>query len=195
MAYEQLSRHLRHPTANFGENNIYTDMSKLMILAIGGAGCNMAEAFMREASVQWVRDAAYLFADTDQSRLDEPAIIGHKTINLNDTGFSDVDLNNVESLYVLAGLGGDTGSTYVTDAVSAARSAGKAISAIVTMPFYFEGDNIVDKAKEALATLKGVPTKVLYNDDLLKLYGDMNIATAFHYSDMAALRAIESDEI
>lgn len=31
-----------------------------MILAIGGAGCNMAETIMRVANAHWVKEATYL---------------------------------------------------------------------------------------------------------------------------------------
>ena len=48
-------------------------MAKTMILAIGGAGCKMADTIMREASAHWVREATYFFADTDQARLAELA--------------------------------------------------------------------------------------------------------------------------
>lgn len=46
-------------------------MSKTMILAIGGAGCNMAETIMRVANAHWVKEATYLFADSDMERLSE----------------------------------------------------------------------------------------------------------------------------
>lgn len=171
-------------------------MSKIMILAIGGAGCNMAETIMREASVYWVNEASYLFADSDHSRLAGLKNKGYQTIDLNDTEISNEDFKGVEKLYILAGLGGKTGSGHMTDAVNTARSAGvQDISAIVTIPFYFKGDNKVAKAKETIGKLNSIPTKVLRNDDLLKLYADINFATAFHYSDMAALKAIESSEI
>lgn len=42
-------------------------MAKTMILAIGGAGCNMAETIMREASAHWVREATYFFPIQDES--------------------------------------------------------------------------------------------------------------------------------
>ena len=102
----------------------------------------------------------------------------------------------VEKLYVLAGLGGKPGSGHISVSINEARNAGvRDISAVVTIPFYFEGDNKVDKAKEVVSTLNGIPSIVLHNDDLLKLYADINFATAFHYSDMAALKATESGEI
>ncbi len=167
-------------------------MSKTMILAIGGAGCNMAETIMREASVHWVREASYLFADSDQSRLVELAKKGYQAVDLNNTEISVNNFMGVEKLYVLAGLGGKTGSDHISEAINVARNAGvRYISAVVTIPFYFEGENKVAKAKAVVGTLKSIPSIVLQNDDLLKLYADINFATAFHYSDMAALKAIE----
>lgn len=171
-------------------------MSKTMILAIGGAGCNMAETIMREASVHWVCEASYLFADSDQSRLAGLAKKGYQTVDLNNTEISVEDFMGVEKLYVLAGFGGKTGSGHISDVINVARNAGvRDISAVVTIPFYFEGENKVAKAKEVVGALNSIPSIVLHNDDLLKLYADINFATAFHYSDMAALKAIESGEI
>ena len=171
-------------------------MSKTMIPAIGGAGCNMAETIMREASVHWVSEASYLFADSDQSRLAELSIKGYQTVDLTKTTISKEDFNGLEKIYVLAGLGGKTGTDYITEAINVAKNSGVLnLSAIVTIPFYFEGENKVAKAKEVIDRLKSIPSIVLHNDDLLKLYADINFATAFHYSDMAALKAIESGNI
>lgn len=167
-----------------------------MILAIGGAGCNMAETIMREASAHWVSEASYLFADSDQSKLTELSRKGYRSIDLTKTVISKEDFNGFEKLYVLAGLGGNTGSDYITDAISVAKNSGvQNLSVIVTIPFYFEGENKVAKAKEVIGTLSSIPSVVLHNDVLLKRYSDIDFATAFHYLDMAALNAIESGDI
>ena len=171
-------------------------MSKTMILAIGGAGCNMVETIMREASALWVREATYLFADTDQARLTELAKKGYQTISLNDSGISADNLKEVEKLYIIAGLGGNTGSAYINEVAKTAKATGiNDVSAIVTTPFYFEGEGKITKAKEAIESLNGIKTKVLHNDDLLEKYADINFATAFNYADMSVLKAIESEEI
>ncbi len=171
-------------------------MRKTMILAIGGAGCNMVETIMRDAAVHWLREASYLFADSAQSVLAELAKKGYHTVDLNITEVSADDFMGVEKLYILAGLGGKTGSGHITDAINAARNAGvRDISALVTTPFSFEGENRVAKAQEVIVTLNDIPSIVLHNDDLLNHFSDINFATAFHYSDMAALKAIESGEI
>lgn len=171
-------------------------MNKTMIMAIGGAGCNMAETIMREASAHWIHEAIYLFADTDQARLAELAKKGYQTISLKDSENPYDVVKGVEKLYLLAGMGGKTGSEYVKTIAEGAKDAGvQEVSAIVTMPFYFEGEPKIAKAKEAIESLNGVKTKVLHNDDLLEKYADINFATAFNYADMAALKAIESGEI
>lgn len=121
---------------------------------------------------------------------------GYQPCNLQESDIPNDRFNGVEKLYILAGMGGNTGSAHINGAIKSARSAGvKDFAAIVTTPFYFEGENKVAKAKEALEKLNGVSTKVLHNDDLLKLYADINFATAFHYADMTVLKAIESGEI
>ena len=167
-----------------------------MILAIGGAGCNMAETIMCEASAHWVRESTYLFADTDQARLAELGERGYQTISLIDNENPCEVMKGVEKLYLLTGMGGKTGSEYVNIVAENAKDTGvQEVSAIVTMPFYFEGEGKITKAKEAIENLNGVKTKVLHNDDLLEKYADINFATAFNYADLSALKAIESGEI
>lgn len=171
-------------------------MPKTVILAIGGAGCNMVESIMREASALWIREATYLFADTDQTRLAELAKKGYQTVLLKDSEIIDEKLNGVEKLYLLAGLGGNTGGAYINEVAKTAKTAGiNDICAIVTTPFYFEGEGIILKAKEAIQSLDGIKNTVLHNDDLLEKYADINFATAFNYADIAAMKVVESGEI
>ena len=80
-------------------------MSKTMILAIGGAGCNIAATIMREASAHWVREATYLFADTDQARLAELGERGYRTISLIDKENPIEVLKGVEKLYLMGRYG------------------------------------------------------------------------------------------
>ena len=171
-------------------------MPKTMILAIGGAGCNMTETIMRDASVHWVREATYIFADTDRGRLSDLEKKGYQTISLKDSDIPYDVMKGVEKLYILAGLGGNTGGSYIAEIANFAKNVGiHNVSAIVTNPFYFEGDKKIAKAKETIEALNGVKTKVLHNDELMEKYSDLNFATAFNYADLSALKAIESGEI
>ena len=171
-------------------------MSKTMIIAVGGAGCNMAETIMREASVHWVREATYFFADSDQARLSDLGKKGYQTIDLKDYHILCDVMKGVEKLYILVGLGGNIGGAYITELANFAKNVGiNNVSVIVTTPFYFEGEKKITKAKEAIEGLNDVKIKVLHNDDLLEKYADINFATAFNYADLSALKAIESGEI
>lgn len=170
-------------------------MGNTMILAVGGAGCNMAETIMRVANAQWVKEATYLFADSDVERLSELGKKGLETLSLqNDSDSFPTDkLKGVEKLYILAGLGGVTGSKFAEIAAKAAQSDGvENVALIVTIPFVFEGSGKLAKATEALKSLSALPVKVLNNEELTERYPDIDFINAFEYSDKEALNAIES---
>ena len=166
-----------------------------MVLAIGGAGCNMAETIMREASAHWVKDAAYLFADSDLERLSELHKKGFETLKLQgeSASFPTEKLRGAEKLYILVGLGGVTGSKFAEIAANSAKSDGVGnVALIVTLPFAFEGSEILAKATKVLESLSEIPVKVLKNDELTERYPDINFMDAFEYSDRKVLNAIES---
>ena len=170
-------------------------MSKTMILAVGGAGCNMAETVMCVANAHWVKEATYLFADSDMERISELSKKGFETLNLQheSDAFPTDKLNGVEKLYILAGLGGVTGSKFAEIAATSAKSDGvDNIAFIVTIPFVFEGSGKLAKATEALKSLSDMSVKVLNNEELTERYPDINFINAFEYSDKEALNAIES---
>ena len=170
-------------------------MSKTMILAVGGAGCNMAQTIMRVANAQWVKEAAYLFADSDMERLSELGKKGFETLNLlrDSDSFPTDKLKGVEKLYILAGFGGVTGSKFAEIAAKSAKSDGVGnVALIVTLPFVFEGSGKLAKATEALKSLSDMSVKVLNNEELTERYPDINFINAFEYSDKEALNAFES---
>ena len=170
-------------------------MSKTMILAIGGAGCNMAETIMYVANAHWVKEAAYLFADSDMERLSKLRKKGFETLSLQCESdlFPTEKLRGVEKLYILAGLGGMTGGKFAEIAAKSAKSDGVGnVALIVTLPFVFEGSGKSAKATEALKSLSDLPVKVLNNEELTERYPDINFINAFEYSDKKALNAIES---
>ncbi|MDE6230214.1 MAG: hypothetical protein K2M37_01165 [Muribaculaceae bacterium] len=170
-------------------------MNNTMILAIGGAGCNMAKAIMRIANASWVKEAAYLFADTDICHLSKLSKKGYETLILqhDSNSFPVEKFKGIENLYILAGLGGETGGNVAGIAARTAKSSGvENISLIVTLPFAFEGSRRLSKAKEALNSLPDVTVRVLPNDELKERYSDINFINAFAYSDKAVLNAIET---
>ena len=107
--------------------------------------------------------------------------------------FPTEKLKGVEKLYILAGLGGVTGSKFAEIAAKAAQSDGvENVVLIVTIPFVFEGSGKLAKVTEALKSLSALPVKVLNNEELTERYPDIDFINAFEYSDKEALNAIES---
>ena len=107
--------------------------------------------------------------------------------------FPTEKLRGVEKLYILAGLGGMTGSRFAEIAAKSAKSDGIGnVALIVTLPFVFEGSGKLAKATEALKSLSDMSVKVLNNEELTERYPDINFINAFVYSDKEALNAIES---
>lgn len=170
-------------------------MTKTLILGIGGAGCNMAEAVKRNATAHHLTECAHLFADSDIKRLSEFDGKGFETLTLqrdSDTFPKDI-LKDVNNLYIIVGLGGTTGSKFAEIAAKSANSTGVAnVSLIVTLPFGFEGAKKMDSALKALDSLSELQITVLKNEDLINRYPDLNFINAFEYSDNEVVKAMVS---
>ncbi len=169
-------------------------MNKTMILAIGGAGCNMAEYCHRNASSEWLKNADFIFADTDKESIKRFERVGFQTVTLNPDS-SDMPLpisKDLEKVVILAGLGGNTGNSFITSAAQKAISMGvEKVNLIVTLPFLFEGEAKISKAVQTLNHLSGFKVAVLNNESLVSLYPNLGLFDAFDYSDREVLKAIE----
>lgn len=81
-------------------------MDKIMIIGVGGAGCNMAETFKREAKLEKLKAAQYVFIGA----------YGHSCSHKKDDGRLLCDssvcqdityhfFDGVDRVYILAGMG------------------------------------------------------------------------------------------
>ncbi len=180
-----------------------TGMKKIMIIGVGGAGCNMANTFRREAKSDSIINATYVFADHRQPDIDYFQRVDDTTVYLN---LYNIDLYNdlpedffkdVEKVYVLAGLGGHTGTAWTPVIAQFAKfSDVKYVSAIVTTPFVFEGEKHMAHALDGLSKIKELHLDLaiaLNNEKLAKQYANINFANAFDYADKAVLAAIDEN--
>ena len=178
-------------------------MKKTMIIGVGGAGCNMANTFRREAKSEAIRNALYVLADQLTPDVDYFSWADDSTAILN---MYNIDLYNdlpedffkeVEKVYVLAGLGGHTGTEWVPVIAHFAKYRDvKSVSAIVTTPFIFEGEKHMAHALEELQKIKEMNLDLviaLDNEKLAEQYANINVANAFDYADKAVLAAIEEN--
>lgn len=178
-------------------------MKKTMIIGVGGAGCNMANTFRREAKSDSIKNATYVFADHRQPDIDFFQRVDDTTVYLN---LYNIDLYNdlpedffkdVEKVYVLAGLGGHTGTLWTPIIVQFVKFTNvKYVSAIVTTPFDFEGEKLIAYALDELSKMKELHLDLviaLNNEKLARQYANINLANAFDYADKAVLAAIDEN--
>lgn len=172
-------------------------MNKTIILAIGGAGCNMADYCKRNAGSDWLKKADFIFADTDTDNILRISKDGHKTLPLclNSTGNPFTGFKQAENIIILAGLGGETGSLFSEIAAKAAQSEGvENVSLVLTTPFLFEGDGRIARSADVVKQLSGFNIRILSNEDLTSRYPDLDFFNAFELSDKEVLKIIEDSQ-
>jgi cell division protein FtsZ len=159
----------------------------LKVFGLGGAGCNAA-GFASQAGFAGVE---FLAVNTDAQSLDACAapakfVLGaDRTRGLGAGGDPELgraaaeeDLDKIRSfcagadiLFLLAGLGGGTGTGAAPVFARVARESGALVLALVTLPFEFEGDRRQFQAQTGLQHLKAHADAVicLPNQKLFKM--------------------------
>ncbi len=143
---------------------------RVLVLGLGGCGCHVVAGF-RDS---WTDGFSGLAADTDVHSL--PAADQARTLHLKlastkglstggalDLGRRAVQENKgaltpllagVDLVFLVAGLGGGTGTGGVVPLAELARSAGALVMAFVTLPFAFEGQERKATAEKGLSALR-----------------------------------------
>lgn len=142
----------------------------IKIIGIGGAGANALDRL----ALDGVTPACLVAANTEAQAL-VASVAGEKiqlglaaTRGLGSGGDPDLGrcaaeeavtelraaLDGAEAVFILAGLGGGTGSGAAPLVAELAREAGALVIAVVTLPFTFEGKRRAAQASEALAALQ-----------------------------------------
>ncbi len=142
----------------------------LKIIGIGGAGANVLDRLALDGVVP----ASLIAANTDAQALlasvaGEKIQLGHAATrglgaggdpDLGRCAAEEVDaeirasVEGADAVFVVAGLGGGTGSGAAPLVAELAREAGALVIAVVTLPFGFEGKRRAAQAAEALAALQ-----------------------------------------
>lgn len=178
-------------------------MGKIMTIGVGGAGYHMASTIKQEATAEIFKNAKYVLADQDKSLFNFVVEQGEEDYTFID--LMDIDLNNdipsdlfqdIEKVYIVAGMGGNTGTKWVPIISQYAKRKGiESVIAIVSEPFSFEGTKKMVRAQEGIAVI--IDSKIdrlitMKCEDLfLKPYSGINFFNAFEYADKAILNIIE----
>ncbi len=174
----------------------------ILVVGVGGGGCNAVDSMCG----QWENGPALAVINTDTQALDgartpRRLAIGRKITSGMGTG-GDAEVgrlaseDDVESLrelfegihlaFIVASLGGGTGTGAAPVVARAAQEAGALVIAFATLPFEFEGERRLSQAKQGLARLKDEADIVIVvpNQDLFAASGSsLSAEEAFHLSD------------
>ncbi len=182
------------------EFDIQMHKAKIMVVGVGGAGCNTVSRLTELGA----SGADIIATNTDAKHLSitkahKKLLIGKDTTKgLGAGGYPQVGekaaneqrtpikqlLEGVDLVFVTAGMGGGTGTGAAPVISELAKSMGAIVVGAVTMPFKMEGTRI-QKAEDGLSKLRQVTDTVVVieNQKLLEYAGSMPLAQAFALAD------------
>jgi cell division protein FtsZ len=185
---------------------------RIKILGIGGAGCNTVNSMIDFLDVDGV---SFVVANSDlqslrQSKATNKIQLGVKTTKGLGCGANpevgrrsteeDLDrimehIGDADIVFIVAGMGGGTGSGGAPVVAKALKDRGILSIAIVTKPFSFEGKRRMMVAEQALETLKKeVDTLIVVpNEKLLGLVDrSVSMIAAFEMINKLLIHSVKS---
>ena len=184
--------------------------ARIVVMGVGGGGCNAINSMIAAG----VDSAEFIAVNTDaqalnMSKADKKIPIGTSiTRGLGAGSRPDVgkqaanesrneldkQLENVDMLFITAGMGGGTGTGAAPVIAQIARDKGILTVGVVTKPFAFEGAVRDKNAQEGIINLKKACDTVIVipNDNLLKVLGSkVTMLEAFKHADSVLRDAIK----
>ena len=172
-----------------------TESPRVAVVGVGGAGCNIVSAFAGSGcpvdtiAINTDKDALHRSTADTKIYICKAVLKGEGTRGDAELGRRCADIHREEIkdsllgydfVFVLAGLGGGTGSGALPTVIDAATVGGAEVYTIAVSPFSFEGSRKA-VAKEAYQRVKAVcrNTMLLDNDLLMPLMDDLDMKAAF----------------
>lgn len=149
-------------------------LSDVLIIGVGGTGCNIVEGFRQRFTQRVVLTAC------DQYNYDK------------NEAYKMLDRNS-RNVYIVTGLGGEFGTKVAPVIAHKCKTAGKITIGIAIMPFSFEGNIKYERALQgANELLKNTDAIFLVNNQfLLKKSREISISEAFDKRDMMLCQVIK----
>lgn len=181
--------------------------SRTAVIGVGGAGCNVvSDIFWSSPSVDTIaintdRDAMEnVYADkklficraiTHGQGTDGDSILGKKCAQAHIEEIKEA-LSGYDVAYIVAGMGGGTGTGAAPIVAEIAQSLGLITFAIAVRPFSFENARTA-VAAEGIAKMKTVckMTTVIENDRILDVLPSASMEAAFHAVNASIGKYIE----
>lgn len=191
---------------------------QVLVIGVGGFGCKVAAKLNKQKHP----DFTIVACDTDQRDLESVEVSNRLLLDSEQPGlfaqrvdksldyhngdtacgqdylefavqpFSQLMTDDIKSVIVVAGMGGNCGTSAAIAVAQDAKVAGKAVFAVVSMPFRFEGSLRMKKAQEGIAQLvPNVGELRLMNPHNI-IDGNTNAALAFDLSEQLMCDAVEA---
>ena len=183
-------------------------MPKIMVVGVGGAGCNAIDRISRMG----IKGAQLVAVNTDKQHLsiindDVTKILIGKSVTrgLGAGGFPERGakaaeasratleelLSGVDMLFLIAGMGGGTGTGASPIIADIARQQGAIVIGMVTYPFALERYRLI-RAEEGIKALQKTTDTVVVidNNRLVELVPNLPINDAFKVADEVIARTV-----
>ncbi len=196
----------------FGTMQFPEAPASIVVIGVGGGGCNAVVRMVEERTVPGVR---YVCVNTDIKSLAQAKGIPVLQIGADlthglgaggnpDVGYKAAEsdqlqlkhaINNGDLVFIIAGMGGGTGTGAAPVVADIAKRTGALVVGLVTTPFSWEGQRRMEHARAGIERIKNKVDNliVVHNDQLLKLMDkDVPIDEALRKADEAVMHGVLS---
>jgi cell division protein FtsZ len=186
--------------------------ASIVVIGVGGGGCNAVIRMVEERKVPGVR---YVCVNTDIKSLAQAKGIPVLQIGSDlthglgaggnpDVGYKAAEsdqlqlkraINNGDLVFIIAGMGGGTGTGAAPVVADIAKRTGALVVGLVTTPFSWEGQRRMENARAGIERVRSKVDNliVVHNDQLLKLMDkDVPIDEALRKADEAVMHGVLS---
>lgn len=179
----------------------------IKVVGVGGMGGN-AVKHMRKMNMQ---DVSFAVCNTDrQALMSNPvetklqlgdglgagteAKAGEEAARASIDEIRNLLAPPTKMVFITAGMGGGTGTGAAPVVAEVAREMGLLTVAVVTAPYWYEGTDKKDQAREGIEKLKVSCDTVLVvlNDKLAELYSELTWTEAYAHADDVLANAVKS---
>lgn len=183
----------------------------IKVIGVGGGGSN-AVNYMYTQKIPYVN---FVICNTDEQHLRRSPVpnrvligkeitkglgagnvpkVGQECAEASKDLIKNLFDDKTEMVFVTAGMGGGTGTGAGPVVAQLAKEAGMLTIGIVTVPFFFEGNQKITNALEGADEMKKYVDALLIinNESLLELYPDLTFFNAFSKADDTLANAARS---
>ena len=196
---------------NYGAETNLSSIQRIKVVGVGDGGCNTVDYMYRE----WSNGPELIAVNTDAQSLQERSVntriqIGSQVARGLGAGGDpkvgklaveeDRDqcrglFEGVDIVFFVAGLGGGTGSGALPGLIDAAHESGALTMCFATLPFVFEGDERMERARGSLDLIRSMADSVVLvpNERLYEMVREeTTLADAFRHTNRIVSQAIMS---